>query len=91
MQTLKKRLVLMMAVFMMVSLCQPVIAESGKININTATKEQLMSIKGVGSKMADRIIEYREAQPFKSVEEITAVKGIGQKFLDKNKDLLTVE
>lgn len=81
----------MMAVFMMVSLCQPVIAESGKININTATKEQLMSIKGVGSKMADRIIEYREAQPFKSVEEITAVKGIGQKFLDKNKDLLTVE
>ena len=72
------------------SFCQPIIASSGKININTATKEQLMTLKNVGDKIADRIIEYRKMHPFKKIEDLMNVKGIGQKVFDANKHLLTV-
>lgn len=41
--------------------------EDAKININTATKDMLTSIPGVGSKMADKIIKYRQEHPFNSV------------------------
>jgi competence protein ComEA len=91
MKTFKKHLIFILAIFILAGFCQQTIAESGKININTASKAQLMTIKGIGSKIADRIIEYREAHQFKSIEEITEIKGIGEKFLEKNKDLITVE
>jgi competence protein ComEA len=66
-------------------------AGKGKININTASKKELITLKGIGKKKADRIIEYREEHPFKTIEELMKVKGIGQKFIDKNKDLITVK
>jgi competence protein ComEA len=53
-----------------------------KININTATAEELEKIKGVGEKTAADIIEYREKNGlFKTITDITKVKGIGEKSL----------
>ena len=61
------------------------------ININTATKEELMQLDGVGDAIAGRIVEYREANgPFKAPEDITKVKGIGPATYEKNKDRITV-
>jgi len=61
----------------------------GAVDINTANKEELMSLKGVGDKKAATILEYRKAKCFKSVDDLMKVKGIGQKFIEKNKDNLT--
>jgi competence protein ComEA len=53
-----------------------------KININTATVEQLQTLKGIGAKTAMAIIEYREnIGAFNNVEELIEVKGIGEKKL----------
>ena len=62
----------------------------GAVDINNATKDQLMSIKGVGDKKADAIIAYRKDHCFKKVEDIVAVKGLGDKFVEQNKKDLTV-
>ena len=62
-----------------------------KININTATKDELMELPGVGDKTADKIIAYRENKQFASIEEIMDVKGIGEgKFADM-KDYIIVK
>ncbi len=67
-------------------------APGGKINLNTATLEQLDSLPGIGPAIAQRIIDYREkAGGFKSVEQITEVSGIGEATLAKIKDLVTVQ
>ncbi len=91
MAKLKKIAVLFIAGLVFVSMIQPAVASKSKININTATKKELVTLKHVGDKLADRIIEYREAHPFKSIEEIMQVKGIGQKVFDANKDVITVQ
>jgi len=91
MNKIKRTLILVMISLFIVSICQPVMAKSGKININNASKEQLMTLKGVGEEIADRIIEYRKAQPFKTIEDLMNVKGIGQKRFEKLKDFITVK
>ena len=64
---------------------------NGKININTASLEELMGLDGVGEKMAQAISDYRyENGRFYSAEEITNVSGIGEKTFEKNKDRITV-
>ena len=88
---IKRSLIFVLAVLLLASFCQPVVAGKGKININTASQKELVSLKGVGDKIADRIIEYRKANPFKKIEDLMNVKGIGQKLFDKNKDLITVK
>lgn len=66
-------------------------SNSEVININTANKEQLMKISGVGKTKADAIIEYREKNGnFKNKEDITKVKGIGKSTFDKIKDKIEV-
>lgn len=61
------------------------------ININTADKATLTSIKGVGEKRAEAIIEYRnEYGPFESVDELASVRGVGQSTVDTNRDILSV-
>lgn len=58
-----------------------------KININTATKEELMTLNGIGDSIAGRIIKYREQHgPFGDVGDLLNVSGIGQKKLEKIKD-----
>ena len=65
---------------------------TGKMNINTASKDRLTLLPGIGPAYAERIITYRkEKGGFKTIEEIKKVKGIGEKrFLDL-KDKITVE
>lgn len=67
-------------------------AEPNKININTASAEELASLNGIGKAKAEAIVAYRQQiGEFKSIEEITLVKGIGPAILDKNKELLSLE
>jgi len=60
------------------------------IDINNASKSELMELKGVGSKTAQAIIAYREHKCFKNIESLEEVKGIGPKFIQKNKEKLRV-
>ena len=61
------------------------------ININTANKEQLMKISGVGKTKAEEIISYREKNgDFKKKEDITKVHGIGKATFEKIKDKIEV-
>jgi len=64
---------------------------TGLININTATKEQLMTLNGIGEVKAAAIIDYRrENGKFKSIEELDNVKGIGPKIIEKIRAYITV-
>lgn len=63
----------------------------GKININTCTKEELMSLPGVGEVLAERILEYREQTSFKTLEDIMNVSGIGEKKFENIKELIIVK
>jgi competence protein ComEA len=61
------------------------------VDLNSATREQLMQIKGIGPSLADRIIEFRkENGPYRRVEDILKVRGIGEKSLSKLKPYLKV-
>ena len=63
---------------------------SGKVNINTASKEELMSISGIGESKALAIIEYRNNNKFNSIEDIKNVSGIGDSLYNTIKDSITV-
>lgn len=63
---------------------------SGKVNINTATSEELQTLPGIGSSKAAQIIEYREENGgFSKPEDIMKVSGIKQGSYDKLKDKIT--
>ena len=65
--------------------------QDGKININKASKEELMTLPGVGESRADSIIKYREeAGAFQSIEDIMNVSGIKEGLYEKIKDLITI-
>jgi competence ComEA-like helix-hairpin-helix protein len=74
-------------------LALPLLLQAGEtVNINTADKDALMTLKGIGEKRADAIIAYREQYgPFKSVDQLAEIEGIGQSFIDSNRELLAVE
>lgn len=66
-------------------------ASSGLVNINTADQAQLDTLPGIGSALAQRIIQYREANgPFKAIEDLKDVSGIGDKNFENLKDRITV-
>lgn len=61
------------------------------ININTAGKEALMLVKGIGEKRAEAIITWRQKNgPFKSVDELVGINGIGKSIVDANRSNLTI-
>lgn len=75
-----------------VSEAVPAEPSDGRIDLNTATLEELDTLPGIGPVLAQRILDYREEYGgFLSVEEIVHVKGIGEKTLEKLKDLVKVE
>jgi len=92
-QMVKRSVLIGLCVVLIGLLVLPAVVTAGdKININTATKDQLTQLKGVGPVIADRIIEYRDKNgKFKTVEEITEVKGIGKGTFEVIKELITVE
>jgi competence protein ComEA len=66
-------------------------APTGKVNINSASVEQLSTLPGVGAKLAARIVEHRQKSGgFKSVQELMNVKGVGEKNFEKLQPYLTV-
>lgn len=64
----------------------PGINAQGLVNINTATLEELKTLNGIGDVIAERIIEYRSSNAFKSKEDIMSVDGIGKGIYEKIKD-----
>ena len=60
------------------------------ININHASKEELMDLPGIGESIALKIISYRTQTPFEKIEDIKNVSGIGDKVYEKIKDYITV-
>lgn len=63
----------------------------GPINLNTATREELMSLSGIGEVKADAILAYRaENGAFQSVEQLLEVSGIGEKTLEKLRSQICV-
>lgn len=70
--------------------CVPVTEE--KVNINTATGEELASINGVSETLAEKIVEFREINgQFKTLEEIMNVTGIGVKTYEKIRDFICLK
>ena len=97
---LKKLFVLTMAVALVVAIAPGLLAveveniSEGalKVNINKASVDELCDLKYIGSKLAERIVQYRtEHGPFETTEDIMKVRGIGQKVWDANKGIMTVD
>jgi len=67
-------------------------ADVAKININTASAEELTQLKGIGPSHAAGIVAFREKNgPFKKPEDLVQVPRIGQKTFEKNKDLIIIQ
>ena len=65
--------------------------DSGKINLNMATKEELMTIPGVGEAKANQIISYREKNgSFSCIEDIMSISGIKEGLFEKIREYITV-
>ncbi len=92
MRIIKRVFTVLVVVMAVVALTGVVPAEdSTKIDLNKASVEDLLKIKGIGQSYAQRIIEYREANgQFNQIEDIMKVKGIGSKLFESIKDQITV-
>ncbi len=91
MKKMKKSLSIIMLAIFLACVVVPAVADTSKVNINTANKDILMTLKYVGEKIAERIIEYRKGQTFNTPEEIKNVKGVGDKIYKANKNRIVVE
>lgn len=66
-------------------------SDGSRININTATSQELQTLRGIGPALAQRIVEYRQTVGrFSTADDLTNVKGIGEKTLEKFRDSITV-
>ena len=72
------------------ALSGPLYAADGGVNLNTASQEELLALPGIGPAKAKAIIEYRNAHPFKSVEEVKNVRGIGDHMFESLKGKISV-
>ena len=68
----------------------PATADPARVDLNSATEEELVALPGIGPAKARAILEYREEHPFGSVEELRNVRGIGEHTFESLKDKVTV-
>ncbi len=96
---MKKLIIKALVLSVVLSLClSPLLAMqaqnkavSEKININTASLEDLQKLPKIGPKVAQRIVDFRKQNgSFKKIEELMKVKGIGEKIYAQLKDMITV-
>lgn len=67
-------------------------AATAKVNINSATAKELMTLSGIGEKVAERIVQFRDVNgPFKSVDDLKRVDGVGGAVLERNRSRLVVK
>lgn len=87
----RKRIWICLVMALLMAVPFTVVAQD-KININTATSDDLVRLSGIGKAIAQRIIDYRETvAPFKTIEDIKNVKGIGDATFEKIKEMITIE
>ena len=81
------------ALFLALSLTGLSLAETGPVDINTASVEQLAeALTGVGPAKAEAIVAYREENGgFEHIDELVNVRGIGLRTVDRNRDNITLE
>jgi competence protein ComEA len=63
---------------------------SRPVNINTATRAELMRLPGIGEKTAEAVMAFRASEPFRTPDDLMKVKGIGPKKFERMKAFITV-
>jgi len=67
-------------------------ATTAKVNVNTADVKSLMTLTGVGRKVAEKIVEYRDTHgPFKKADDIRKVEGVGNGVWERNRARIVVK
>lgn len=73
-------------------ICLSAVEIEGKVNINTASEDQIAILPGIGPKLATEVVNYRTNNGnFKSIDEIKKINGIGDKKFEKIKNFIAVE
>ena len=68
------------------------VGADAKVNINTASAKELMALNGIGAKVAERIVAYREANgPFKKAEDLKKVEGVGKGLWERNRERIVTK